>query len=214
MKTISTWFGMLFFGMTVTNCQSSTPSNTSFQHIPDKSLQTKMDTATFAAGCFWCVEAQFQSLEGVKSVTSGYTGGRTNNPTYRQISTGKTGHAEVIQIVFDSTVLSFDQLLEAFFLAHDPTQLNRQGNDIGEQYRSAVFVHNKEQLEKVRYYMQKMTEEKVYDAPIVTTVEPFHIFYEAEAEHQNYYANNPNEAYCQYVIKPKLEKFNRIFKIK
>ena len=170
--------------------------------------------AAFAAGCFWCIEAQFQIVEGVQSVTSGYTGGKVKNPTYRQVTGGNTGHAEAIRIVFDSKIVTFDELLEMFFLAHDPTQLNRQGNDIGTQYRSAIFVYTKAQLEKVNYYIQKLNEEKVYDQPIVTQVAPYSMFYKAEDYHQSYYLNNKGEAYCQYVIQPKLEKFKKVFSSK
>src|SRR5690606_8792765 len=139
-----------------------------------------MDTATFAAGCFWCVEAQFLELAGVESVEPGYTGGRTKNPTYEQVITGRTGHAEAIQIVYDSDSLTYDELLEAFFVAHDPTQLNRQGNDIGTQYRSAIFYHNAQQRDLAKYYVQKLDEKQVYPKPIVTELAALDVFYMAE----------------------------------
>lgn len=188
-------------------------STADFSKLPLNS-STELDTATFAAGCFWCVEAQFQIVEGVKSVTSGYIGGQVKNPTYKQVSGGNTGHAEAINIVFDPKIITFDELLEMFFLAHDPTQLNRQGNDIGTQYRSAIFVHSKAQLDKVNYYIKKLNEEKAYDKPLVTQVEPYSTFYIAEDYHQEYYLNNGGEAYCQYVIQPKLEKFKKVFSSK
>lgn len=171
-----------------------------------------MDTATLAAGCFWCVEAQFASLEGVISVKSGYSGGSTENPTYEEVCTGTTGHAEVVQIVFDPSVISYDEILEAFFLAHDPTQLNRQGNDVGTQYRSAIFPHNEEQEKIARSYIEQLNAKNVYGKPVVTTIEPFKVFYPAEAYHDNYFENNPGNPYCQLVVRPKVEKFRMVFK--
>ncbi len=171
-----------------------------------------VDTATFAGGCFWCVEAQFQQLAGVDTIISGYIGGKVANPTYKQVTTGRTGHAEAINVVYRTAEISYDELLEAFFIAHDPTQLNRQGNDIGTQYRSAIFYHDEAEREKAAYYIRRLTEEKVFDQPIVTTLEPYTDFYVAEDYHQNYYALNPQQAYCRYVIVPKLEKFKKVFK--
>lgn len=170
-----------------------------------------LDTATFAAGCFWCVEAQFLELVGVQEVVSGYSGGTTKNPTYEEVSTGRTGHAEAVNIIYNSDSISFDQLLEAFFVAHDPTQLNRQGNDVGTQYRSAIFYHNQAQKDLVNYYIKKLNEEKVYPKPIVTKVEPYGDFYEAEDYHKNYYALNPTNPYCLQVIQPELERFRKVF---
>ncbi|HWK56842.1 MAG TPA: peptide-methionine (S)-S-oxide reductase MsrA [Parapedobacter sp.] len=171
-----------------------------------------VDTATFAGGCFWCTEVQFQQLAGVDTVISGYTGGKVANPTYKQVTTGRTGHAEAINVVYRPDEISYDELLEAFFIAHDPTQLNRQGNDIGTQYRSAIFYHDDAEKEKAEYYIRRLTEEKVYDQPIVTKLELYTDFYIAEDYHQNYYNLNPQQAYCQYVIVPKLEKFKEVFK--
>jgi len=170
------------------------------------------DTATFAAGCFWCVEAQFLQLKGVKKVEPGYTGGHLKNPTYKQVSSGTTGHAEACNIIYDPKEISFDELLAAFFTAHDPTQLNRQGNDVGTQYRSAIFYRNSVQKEKAEYYIKKLNSEKVYPSNIVTVVEPLSIFYAAEDYHKDYYNNNPDQPYCKYVIQPKLEKFKKVFK--
>src|SRR5690606_6254149 len=172
------------------------------------------EVATFAAGCFWCVEEQFKQLNGVISVVSGYTGGHVKKPSYEAVVTGNTGHAEACNITYDPSIISYDELLEAFFVAHDPTQLNRQGNDIGTQYRSAIFYHNEKQKELVDYYIIKLNEEKVYPNKIVTEVKPFTVFYIAENYHQNYYNKNPQAAYCQYVIKPKLDKFKKVFKDK
>ena len=181
-----------------------------FSKLPAKNT-AELDTATFAAGCFWCTEAQFKELKGVVNVVSGYTGGWVENPSYAQVCTGNTGHAEATNIIFDPKVISYDKLLEAFFVAHDPTELNRQGNDIGTQYRSSIFVHNKEQLDKTKYYLSALEKEKVYSKPIVTEVVPATTFYPAEDYHQDYYRLNGKEPYCQLVIKPKLEKFKRIF---
>lgn len=172
------------------------------------------DTATFAAGCFWCVEEQFKQLEGVTAVVSGYTGGHVKNPTYQQVTTGRTGHAEACNIIYDPSQITYDELLAAFFVAHDPTQLNRQGADIGTQYRSAIFYHNDEQKKLAHYYIKQLDDEGVYDKKIVTAVSPSQVFYKAENYHQNYYANNTSEPYCQLVIKPKLEKFRKVFKEK
>ncbi|WP_394345022.1 peptide-methionine (S)-S-oxide reductase MsrA [Echinicola soli] len=174
----------------------------------------KKDTATFAAGCFWCVEAQFLQLEGVSKVISGYTGGHMANPTYKAVGTGKTGHAEAISIVYDPEVITYDELLEAFFVAHDPTQLNRQGNDVGTQYRSAIFYHSAAQKEKAEYYINKLDKENIYPKKIVTELAPMKKFYVAEDYHQNYYNLNKEQGYCRYVITPKLEKFQKIFKDK
>ncbi|RFZ90637.1 peptide-methionine (S)-S-oxide reductase [Mucilaginibacter conchicola] len=174
----------------------------------------KLDTATFATGCFWCTEAKFQQLKGVKSVTSGFSGGKVAHPTYEQVCTGTTGHAEACNIVYDPAVISYDELLEAFFVAHDPTQLNRQGNDVGTQYRSAIFYHNAAQKQKADYYIAKLNAAKAYKSNIVTQVAPFKVFYKAEDYHQNYFNQNGSQPYCKYVIQPELEKFKKVFKNK
>lgn len=180
----------------------------------NKTVIQQRDTATFASGCFWCVEAKFSQLEGVLKVTAGYTGGHLKNPTYQQVLTGSTGHAEACNIVYDPSVISYDELLEAFFLSHDPTQLNRQGNDVGTQYRSAIFYHNVSQKEKAEYYINVLTQQLLYNKPIVTQINPFTKFYVAEDYHQQYYENNPDQSYCRYVIQPELERFKEIFKDK
>lgn len=169
------------------------------------------DTATFATGCFWCTEATFKLIRGVVKVTAGFSGGHTVNPTYEQVCTGTTGHAETCNIIFDPRQVSFDELLEAFFTAHDPTQLNRQGNDIGTQYRSAIFYHNAVQKQKAEYYIKKLNDAKAYPRPIVTQVVPFTVFYKAENYHQDYYNRNGDQPYCKYVIQPELEKFKKVF---
>jgi peptide-methionine (S)-S-oxide reductase len=173
-----------------------------------------LDTATFATGCFWCTEAKFQQLQGVVKVTSGFSGGHVANPSYKLVCTGTTGHAEACNIVYDPKKISFDELLAAFFVAHDPTQLNRQGNDVGTQYRSAIFYHNAAQKQKAEYYINKLNAEKAYPKKIVTQVTPYTVFYKAEDYHQDYFNQNGNEPYCKYVIQPELEKFKKVFKDK
>jgi peptide-methionine (S)-S-oxide reductase len=175
-------------------------------------MDLKTDTATFAAGCFWCVEEQFKQLDGVVAVVSGYTGGTAANPTYRQVCTGTTGHAEACNIIYNPSKISYDELLAAFFIAHDPTQLNRQGNDVGTQYRSAIFYHNESQKQLADFYIKRLNDEHVYNQKIVTQVAPYGMFYKAEDYHHNYYENNMGAPYCQRVIKPKLEKFREVFK--
>lgn len=169
------------------------------------------DTATFGAGCFWCVEAVFQNLKGVISVESGFSGGTTVNPSYHDVCEGTTGHAEVCNIVYNPSEISYDELLEAFWYAHDPTTLNRQGNDAGTQYRSVVFYHNADQKKKAEYYKQKLNDEKVWADPVVTEIAQFTKFYKAEDYHQDYYNQNGGQGYCQFVIKPKVEKFKKAF---
>lgn len=173
-----------------------------------------LDTATFGSGCFWCTEAIFERVNGVVSVISGYSGGNIANPTYEEVCEGTTGHAECTQITFDPSIISYDELLEIFWKTHDPTTLNRQGNDVGIQYRSVIFYHNNEQKQKAEYYKEKLTDEKIWDKPIVTEITKFEKFYPAENYHQEYYENNPNQGYCVYVITPKVEKFEKIFKDK
>lgn len=172
-------------------------------------------TATFANGCFWCTEAIFEQLDGVISATSGYTGGQTKNPTYKEVCSGTTGHAECLQIVYDPAKISFDELLEVFWQTHDPTTLNRQGADVGTQYRSGVFYHDNEQKEKAEKYKAELDKSGAFDKPIVTEITPFTVFYPAEDYHQQYYELNGNtNPYCKIVIQPKLEKFRKVFKDK
>src|SRR3954465_7990221 len=171
-----------------------------------------MDTATFGAGCFWCVEAQFQLLDGVISVTSGFSGGTVKNPSYKEVCTGATGHAEVCQIVYDPSKISYDELLAAFWQTHDPTQLNRQGNDLGTQYRSVIFYHNDKQKELAEKYKKELNASGAWDKPIVTEITAVQPFYKAEDYHQDYFNGNGDQPYCQYVIQPKVEKFKKVFK--
>ena len=173
-----------------------------------------METTTLGSGCFWCTEAVFQQVTGVKSVISGYSGGHVDNPSYNQVTTGTTGHAEVCQIEFDTEQISFEEILEIFFHTHDPTTLNRQGNDYGPQYRSAIFYHNEEQRVTAERVKKEHDESGTYKKPIVTEITPFEKFYPAEDYHQNFFRDNPNQGYCRYVIAPKLQKFEKTFKLK
>jgi peptide-methionine (S)-S-oxide reductase len=171
-------------------------------------------TATFGGGCFWCIEAAFKPLDGIESVTSGYAGGHTEDPSYRAVCSGSTGHAEVVQLEYDPDVISYEDLLEVFFTVHDPTQLNRQGPDVGTQYRSAIFTHDDEQQELATSYIEALDEEGGYDDDVVTEVEPLETFYRAEEKHQDYFAKNPNDAYCTMHAQPKIEKVQEKFREK
>lgn len=167
--------------------------------------------ATFGAGCFWCVEAVFQDLKGVESVTSGYAGGTVKNPTYRQVCSGTTGHAEVAQILFDPAVISYENLLTVFWHTHNPTTKNRQGADVGPQYRSVIFYHDEEQKQKAEKSLKETEASSLWDGPIVTDIEPINTFYKADDDHQNYYKNNPGAGYCSFVIGPKIQKLRKDF---
>ncbi len=172
---------------------------------------TIYETATLGGGCFWCVDTIFRELQGVEKVESGYAGGRTANPTYRDVCSGMTGHAEVVQVTFDPSVLSFRDLLRVFFTVHDPTTPDRQGADIGTQYRSIILYHSDEQRETAKQVIDELNREKVWDDPIVTQLVPFTTFYSAEKYHQDYYSQNPNQPYCQIVIAPKVAKFRKAY---
>lgn len=174
--------------------------------------QSGLETITLGGGCYWCVEAVYENLLGVQSVVSGFAGGKTANPTYEEVSSGNTGYAEVVQITYDKKVTSLDEIFKVFFTVHDPTTLNRQGADVGTQYRSAIFYKNDEQKKAAQNIIAALTKAKAYNKPIVTTLEPLTKFYKAENYHQNYYANNKNQPYCQMVIQPKMEKFEKVFK--
>jgi peptide-methionine (S)-S-oxide reductase len=163
--------------------------------------------ATFGSGCFWCTEAVFERLKGVEKVVSGYAGGHVKNPSYKEVTTGRTGHAEVCQIYFDPSVISYEELLEVFWHTHDPTTLNRQGNDRGPQYRSVIFYHDADQQRKAEASKRDMDASGAFNDPIVTEVTAMDVFYEAEGYHQDFFANNPNQPYCTFVVKPKVEKF-------
>jgi len=175
---------------------------------------SQLSVATLGAGCFWCVEAVFQQLKGVDTVISGYSGGKVDKPTYKEICTGTTGHAEVTQIYFDPKIISFEELLEVFFNTHDPTQLNRQGNDEGTQYRSVIFYHNIEQQQIAEAYKKQISDSRIYNQPVVTEISPFTKFFPAEDYHQNYFNQNGSQPYCVYVVRPKVEKFQKQFKDK
>ena len=192
----------------------ATPSEASSEQSseePKPQEEIKLETATFANGCFWCTEAVFQRLKGVESVRSGYIGGRVENPSYRDVCSGSTGHAEALEIVYDPAVITFDALLEVFWQTHDPTTLNRQGNDIGTQYRSGIFYHNEQQKELAEQYKKKLDEAGVFNNPIVTEVTAASTFYAAEDYHQNYFNQNKQQAYCRAVITPKVEKLKKVF---
>lgn len=175
-------------------------------------MKQRNELATFGGGCFWCVEAIFDRVEGVITVESGYSGGHVPNPTYKQVTTGNTGHAEVIQISFNPEVVSYKDLLEIFFKTHDPTTLNRQGADVGSQYRSVIFYHNEDQKQQAETVIAHLNQAGIWKNPVVTSVEPYEEFYTAESYHQEYFENNPNQGYCRIVIQPKVEKFEKVFK--
>lgn len=194
---------MLAAGSVFTQQQSQTeeePMNTE-----------NLEEATFGAGCFWCVEAVFEELKGVKSVKAGYAGGKIKNPTYRQVASGTTDHAEVARILYDPSVITYEQLLTVFWHTHDPTTLNRQGPDVGPQYRSVIFYHNEEQRKIAEQSLEEVDKSDLWEDPIVTKIQPIKNYSEAEDYHQNYYENNPNAGYCQVVIAPKLKKFRKEF---
>jgi peptide-methionine (S)-S-oxide reductase len=174
--------------------------------------QSNLETITLGGGCYWCVEAVYEKLDGVKSVVSGFSGGKTNDPTYEEVCSGRTGFAESVQITYDKTVTNLDEIFKVFFTVHDPTTLNRQGADVGSQYRSVIFYKNQEQKEVAETIIKSLTDAKLYNSPIVTTLEPFSKFYKAENYHQDFYENNKNQPYCRMVIQPKLEKFEKVFK--
>ncbi|MFO7445715.1 MAG: peptide-methionine (S)-S-oxide reductase MsrA [Ignavibacteriaceae bacterium] len=190
--------------------KSSVEEKVNMEENMDKNLQT----ATFGSGCFWCTEAIFEIVDGVHEVISGYAGGQVDNPTYEEVCNGNTGHAEVTQIYYDPAVVTYDELLEIFWRTHDPTTLNRQGNDVGPQYRSVIFYHDDEQKQKAEGYKEELNKSGAWDKPIVTEISPLTKFYKAEAYHQDYYEKNPNQGYCSFVIGPKVEKFKKVFKDK
>lgn len=202
------------------SCHSAAPTAMQFASITSqtsKNMQDPidpghLDTATFAEGCFWCTESFFQQLRGVKKVISGYSGGHVAHPTYEEVCTGTTGHAEACDIIYDPSEISYTQLLQAFWESHDPTTLDRQGNDIGTQYRSAIFYHNEQQKDLAEAYKKKLDASGAYRSPIVTSIEPLRNFYPAEEYHQDYYNLHKSQPYCQFVIRPKLEKFRKVFK--
>jgi peptide-methionine (S)-S-oxide reductase len=209
------WLIVLIIAQSI-NMVSCAQSNKNTAKKMTETMETPKDAeiATFGAGCFWCVEAVFQELNGVLRVESGYSGGEVKNPTYKEVCTGETGHAEVTRITYNPTLISFEELLEVFWKTHDPTTLNRQGNDVGTQYRSAIFYHNEKQRQLAETYLKKLDESGAFSQPIVTTLEPFEVFYKAEDYHQNYFNLNGSQPYCQMVVRPKVEKFKKVFKDK
>lgn len=216
MKLFFKQYGIMLLGlfliMACSNTANQTDNISKFSTMENESTTSKkMDTATFGNGCFWCTEAVFQQIKGVEKVVSGYSGGAVKNPTYKEICTGTTGHAEVLNIIYDPAIVSFSDLLLMFWYSHDPTTLNKQGADVGTQYRSAIFYHNAEQQKEAEFYKKKLDAEKVFDKPIVTEITAFEKFYPAEDYHQNYYNENGSQPYCMYIIRPKLEKFKKVF---
>jgi peptide-methionine (S)-S-oxide reductase len=217
MYTSKTNYLSLLFALLLVSCSDAQQNKASVQEPQtiDKS-KTSMsnshsDTITLGAGCFWCVEAVFQNLEGVEKVVSGYSGGTVKNPSYKEVCMGTTGHAEVCQVTYDPNKVSIPEILEVFWQTHDPTTLNRQGNDIGTQYRSAIFYHTPEQKKIAEEYKAKLDSSGAFDRPIVTEITAYTNFYPAEDYHQNYYNENGSEPYCQFVVRPKVEKFKKVF---
>jgi peptide-methionine (S)-S-oxide reductase len=212
--SIAVLFTALFYScaQNASSSDKKVKTNTKTNMKEDTTKLKPTGVATFANGCFWCTEAIFEELKGVISVVSGYTGGTIENPTYEQVSYEQTGHAECAQITYDTSVITYDELLEVFWETHDPTTLNRQGNDVGTQYRSAIFYHNEEQKQKAEKYKAELDKSGAWDKPIVTQIVPFTKFYSAEDYHQQYYELNKNKnPYCAIVIRPKLDKFRKVF---
>lgn len=213
MKLLFLFCGLLALSLMTVAVYAQSNNYTNMSSEPTSSAPG-LETATFGTGCFWCTEAVFESLEGVYNVVSGYSGGHVTNPSYRAVCDGTTGHAECVQLNYDPKKISYAELLEAFFRSHDPTTLNRQGNDVGTQYRSVIYYHNDEQKKIAETSKQELDKAKAYPRPIVTEVSPSEKFYIAEPYHQNYFANNPEQGYCAYVVAPKLDKFKKVFKDK
>jgi peptide methionine sulfoxide reductase msrA/msrB len=186
----------------------------SLDFVPEgvKATNKNLETITLGGGCYWCVEAVYENLQGVEKVVSGFAGGMVENPSYEEVCTGRTGAAEVVEITYDTTQTNLDEIFQVFFTVHDPTTLNRQGADVGTQYRSVIFYKNEEQRKSAESIIKELTDAKVYPSKIVTTLEPFRKFYPAEDYHQNYCNNNKEKPYCQMVIQPKIEKFEKVFK--
>ncbi len=217
-KSITAWTLALLPALSLTSCaqnnNSAATAKTKLMNTEKITSMEGLEKATFGTGCFWCTEAMFESLDGVLSATSGYEGGETKNPTYKEVCSGETGHAECVEVVFDPKKVTYAELLEAFFRSHDPTQFNRQGADVGTQYRSVVFFHNEEQKRLAQTAKDELNKSEAYNRPIVTEISAASTFYPAEDYHQNYYANNPEQGYCSFVIAPKLDKFKKVFKEK
>lgn len=207
-------FVSLFISLVITSCTAQEKKPLPANQQKQTTMDQNIEMATLAGGCFWCTEAIFLDLKGVKTVVSGYIGGKTPNPTYKEICTGTTGHAEAIQIAYDPKEISYGELLEIYFATHDPTTLNRQGNDVGTQYRSEIFYHSEKQKGIANDYIDLLVQEKIFNSPIVTKLSPAVTFYPAEDYHQNYYNQNKTQSYCHYVITPKIEKLKKYYKTK
>jgi peptide-methionine (S)-S-oxide reductase len=212
MKSVALLLGAFIF-INLSCAQSSDKKENNMENLPKTIVEVPegLEVATLGGGCFWCTEAIYQDLIGIEKVLSGYSGGYLAKPTYKQVTSGTTGHAEVIQVFYDPATISFEEILEIFWSTHDPTTLNRQGADVGPQYRSAVFYHSESQKEMAELYKNKLNESGAFDKPIVTEVTPFSNFYVAEDYHQNYFNDNGMQPYCQFVIRPKVEKFRKVF---
>jgi peptide-methionine (S)-S-oxide reductase len=210
MKTIIQLILPILF-VAVTSCNSPAEKK---QEIMDSNMNNNFEYATLGGGCFWCIEAVFSEVRGINAAISGYSGGTIKNPTYREVTSGRTGHAEVVQLQFDPEVISYRDILTIFFHLHDPTTLNRQGADVGTQYRSVIFYHNDEQEKVAREVFEEIDRSDLWDDPLVTEISPIQEFYRAEDYHQDYYANNPNQPYCTFVISPKMSKLRKLFKDK
>jgi peptide-methionine (S)-S-oxide reductase len=210
-KQLSIFTGIMLFVLADVQGSTNNFINDSSKGQKKANNNKIMETATFGAGCFWCVEAVFQELEGVISVASGYEGGGIGNPTYKEVCSGLTGHAEVIQITYDPSKISYKDLLEVFWQVHDPTTKDRQGNDAGTQYRSVIFYHNEEQKNLAEKYKKELDASGAWDKPVVTEISPSTKFYKAEDYHQNYYKSNADQPYCTFVVRPKVEKFRKVF---
>jgi peptide-methionine (S)-S-oxide reductase len=207
--------GMLTYGGIAKMSEAKPPQDKQQQESPAAEVDpAKLEKATFGSGCFWCSEAVFQQLKGVQAVVSGYSGGKVKNPTYEQVCSGLTGHAEVIQVAFDPEQISYDELLEVFWQTHDPTTLNRQGADVGTQYRSVIFYHNDKQQELAEHYKRQLEKEHAFRRPIVTEITAFEEFFPAEEYHQNYYDSHKSQPYCSAVIRPKVSKVHKVFRDK
>ena len=215
MKTTLLLFTLVLLGLvTGASYAQSTKKQTKTMNSEPTSTAAGLETATFGTGCFWCTEAVFESLDGVYNVVSGYSGGQVPNPSYRAVCEGTTGHAECVQLNYDPAKISYAELLAAFFRSHDPTTLNRQGNDVGTQYRSVIFYHNDQQKQLAEQVKSELDESGAFGKPIVTEITRAETFYRAEDYHQNYFANNPEQGYCAFVVAPKLDKFKKVFKDK
>ena len=214
MRYLQGYFGILLAFAIFSYSTACNSSNKKTTMNSEKISETKIDTAIFGAGCFWCVEAVFQQIKGVEKVESGYTGGTVKNPSYKEVCTGQTGHAEVCRILYNPDEVTFEELLEVFWGSHDPTTLNRQGNDAGTQYRSAIFYTNENQKVTAEQWKLKLNEEKAFENPVVTEIVPEKDFYAAEDYHQNYFNENGEQPYCALIIKPKVDKVKKVFAAK